>query len=171
MQAVPPVFFLEVKCQHTMPFWKHHALKPLDSSTLKSESQGPASEIQGIKENLENDKNDGPEEEEDETDNDSKWADIPAALKGQTFEESMNQKIVTMGEFLEGLKYQVQFQDYCMLRALEHDSGSFLQLAKACLSKERWMRLTRGPTPTTWGKSTNNAMFYHPRLLSPDVDP
>jgi hypothetical protein len=154
-----------------MPFWQHHALRPLDGSTLESELQGPASEIQGIKENLKNDENNRPEEDDDKTDNDSEWADIPAALEGQRFEESMNQKIVTMGEFLEGLKYQVQFWDYHMLRALEHDGGSFLRLAEACLSKERRMRSTRGPTPTTWGKSTNNAMFYHPRLLSPDVDP
>ena len=167
VQAVPPVFFLEVTRQRTTPFWKHAALKLLDSNTSESTTNGNDEGIQRVEEGDENEPEEGSEGvgDDDDDDDDDEWAEMPLEVERQTFEESFNQKIVTMGEFLEGLKYQVQFRDHRMLKALEREGRSFLRLAEACLTKEK----SRGPAPTTWGKSTSMAMFYRPRPS--DVDP
>jgi hypothetical protein len=45
-----------------------------------------------------------------------------------------------------------------MLQALECEGASFLQLVRACMSKER--KKTGGKT---WDKSVGSAMFYHMR--------
>ena len=60
------------------------------------------------------------DDEENDDDKEEDQGDIQAALHdGLTFEEVMNEKIATIGDSLEGLKYQVQFQDHCMLQVLE----------------------------------------------------
>ena len=56
----------------------------------------------------------------DKDDEEKEQGDIQAALHdGLTFEEAMNKKIATIGDFLEGLKYQVRFWDHHMLQVLE----------------------------------------------------
>jgi hypothetical protein len=92
------------------------------------------------------------------------------ARKGRTFEEAMYENISTISEFMEGLRYQVQFWDDGMLQTLEREGVSFLWLAKTCLSKERQMKSTRGTSPTTWEKSTSNTMFYRSRPKQSDED-
>jgi len=150
VQAVPPVFFLKVTHQQTTPFWKHAALKLLDSNTSESTTNGHNEGIQRVEEGDENEPEEGSEgvSNNNNDNNDDEWAEMPLEVKQQTFEESFNQKIVTMGEFLEGLKYQVQFRDHHMLKALEWEGRSFLQLVEACLTKEK----SRGPALTMWGK-------------------
>lgn len=66
----------------------------------------------------------------------------------KTFEEAMNDHISNILQFVEGLRYQVQFRDEEMLQALEREGGSFLRFARACTSKER--KKTAG---RTWDKS------------------
>ena len=51
-------------------------------------------------------------------DNEDDLLDI-GSKGGQTFKESMREKINVLQDFLGGLKYQVQFRDGCMLQALE----------------------------------------------------
>ncbi|KAF8525837.1 hypothetical protein BU17DRAFT_83333 [Hysterangium stoloniferum] len=87
--------------------------------------------------------------------------------EGLTFGEAMNKDIKTIGEFLEGLKYQVQFSDHHMLQVLEQEGGSFLRLV-ACLSKERHLQSTLTRRPSTWEQQTTTAMFYCSRPTSSD---
>jgi hypothetical protein len=61
-------------------------------------------------------------------------------------------------DFAKGLRHQLQFRDRRMLNTLQREGGSFLRLARACLEKERRMNSTRGPTVSTWEKSTSSAM-------------
>jgi len=85
-------------------------------------------------------------------------------LSGMTFEEAINDDIEVITEFLAGLRFQVQFRDERMLKALEREGAGFLRFASACLSKEKRLRSKRGEGQlSTWEKSTITAMFYRAR--------
>ena len=72
--------------------------------------------------------------------------------------------IRTMREFADGLDYQRQFRDGCMLQALEREGAGFKRLmTAACLTKQRLMRNTRGNHPSMWEQETSSAMFYRAR--------
>jgi hypothetical protein len=84
------------------------------------------------------------------------------------FEEAMNAEIDTITEFAQGLRYQIQFQDEHMLRALQREGASFLCFGKACLSREKQM--VRGTAASTWGKSTSSAIFYCTQPTASDTN-
>ncbi|KAJ6586198.1 hypothetical protein B0H19DRAFT_925748, partial [Mycena capillaripes] len=73
-------------------------------------------------------------------------------------------------DFADGLEYQRQFQDSRMLDTLEREGASFLRLADNCLSRERRVNSTRSTAPSTWERSTSNAMFYRTRPVLSDRD-
>lgn len=167
VQPVPPIFFLEVKRRRTAPVWKHCLLKPCEEEALPA-GDDLGSVVAGIDDPEEDGSgSDSGSDEDDEEDE----AEMRAALQGGlTYEEAMNENITKIGDFLEGLRYQVQFRDRRMLQVLEREGGSFLRLADACLSKERRMRSTRGESPTTWEPQTSVAMFYRSRPARSDAN-
>lgn len=162
MQRIPPTFFLEAKLYRELPFWRHESLKPLEEYEADSTEiiAGPTEGVDendvGGEENEDDDEDEeGEEDVEDEDDEDSTHQN-----HGRTFEEALTEDIDLIVEFAKGLKHQLQFRDRRMLNALEREGASFLRLAKACMEKERRMNSTRGPTVSTWEKSTSSAMFY-----------
>lgn len=142
---MPVIFSLEVKRRRTTPFWRHQTLKP-----LAGELPMPMIESDNCEGG-----NDGSEDEFDDELVDTQWGD-----RGKTFGEAMNDHISTVIQFVEGLRYQVQFRDEGMLQALEREGASFLRFARACIGKER--KKTAG---RMWDKSESvgSAMFYRPR--------
>jgi len=82
----------------------------------------------------------GSDSESDDDDDDDEMEMRVALQGGLTYEEAMNENITKIGNFLEGLRYQVQFRDRRMLQVLEREGGSLLRLADACLNKERRMQ-------------------------------
>ncbi|KAJ6473033.1 hypothetical protein C8R45DRAFT_1163371 [Mycena sanguinolenta] len=160
MKPVPPVFFLEVKCQRTAPFWVHPLLRPL------SDNSGAGTNPSGVEEQQaevplnnatdSNEENDGDDDEDD-------LIDTQIGVDQPTFLEVMDEKIETVAEFLKGLRYQRQFRDQRMLQTLEREGTSFFRLAKVCLRKEKRLTSTRGEAPSTWDPSTSSAMFYRAR--------
>ncbi|KAJ7625689.1 hypothetical protein FB45DRAFT_979820 [Roridomyces roridus] len=164
-RRVPPVFFLEVKRQRTVPFWAHPSLRPAADGTGSTDADTTA--MAGT----DSDEDEPPRRAghggggmsdfEDDDDDDDVVDTQKLEEDGQTFVEAMDDGIDTLIQFAEGLKYQRQFRDQRMLQALQREGASFLRLAKACLSKEK--RSTRGTTPSTWDKSIGSAMFYRPR--------
>ena len=167
VQPVSPKFFLEVKRQRTVPFWKHPDLKPLvEESSSGRETMGIITE--GTLGRINNDLASNDEELEDE---DEEEALIDMGRKdGQTFDETLDEWIHTMREFANGLEYQRQFRDGRMLQAVERDGMSFKRMMDACLLKERRMRSTRGETPSTWEQATSSAMFYRARPAQSDIN-
>ena len=89
---------------------------------------------------------------------------VEARGEGSTFEEAVNANIDLIAEFVQGLRYQVQFRDQQMLNMLEREGTGFLCLARVCMEKEKRSKSTRGgETPTMWEKSTITTMFYRSR--------
>jgi len=167
---VPPVFFLEVSRNRTVPFWSHSSLIPLnnDHIPLQSSASTPAASTSG-KDNpvnmaaLEEDADDVPDEEDDDlvdTEAEHLW-------NGRgTFGERMETHIDLIRDFCQGLVYQIQFQDHRFLNTLEREGAGFLRLAQNCLSREHRRNTARSSTPTTWERSTANAMFYRSRPVT-----
>lgn len=162
MQRVPPIFFLEAERNRELPFWRHESLKPLEEYEADL-TEIVAGTTKGADENDIGDEHNEDEDEEEEEDEDDEDEEITHQHGGHTFEEALTEDIDLIVEFAKGLKYQLQFRDQRMLNALEREGASFLRLAKACMEKERRMNSTRGPTVSTWEKSTNGAMFYRTR--------
>jgi hypothetical protein len=52
-----------------------------------------------------------------------------------------------------------------MLKTLEWEGASFLQLAKACLTQERRMNMTRGLSPMTWEQGTMGCGTEHNHVI------
>ncbi|KAJ6632304.1 hypothetical protein B0H10DRAFT_2251482, partial [Mycena sp. CBHHK59/15] len=131
--CVPPVFFLEVRCQPTAPFWVHPALRPLDEADTSEgtpDSEDPLHAQAAL---------DTTPASDDEDDN---FIDTQGSEeKHQTFLGSMDEDIDTILEFAKGLQYQRQLRDQHML-TLEREGVSFLRLARACLGKEKCLRST-----------------------------
>lgn len=165
IQPVSPLFFLEVRCQQTVPIWSHPLLKPSGEDLAVPQKVAEGGEGEDADDG--EDADGGEDANEDEDDSDDEDDDIQgfqlALQEGLTFEESMKENIKAIGDFLEGLKYQVQFRDHHMLQVLEREGSSFLRLAKTCLGKERQMRTTRGSSPSTWKPETSITMFYRSR--------
>jgi len=77
-----------------------------------------------------------------------------------TFRERFLRKINGYRDFLDGLEYQLQFEDERMLETVEREGTGFWRLAQNCLSRERRMNTSRGSLPVTWERETSNVMFY-----------
>ncbi|KAF8879542.1 hypothetical protein CPB84DRAFT_1657737, partial [Gymnopilus junonius] len=165
---VPPVFFLEAKRHRTAPIWRHPGLKLIDEGPTEAGEDEPLPQINDNQVEItpSSPGADIPPDDEDEDDEDD-LLDM-GSKTGQTFDESMKEKINILRDFLGGLEYQIQFRDGRMLQALEREGAGLLRMAKACLSKERRMRSTRGETPSTWEQSTSSAMFYRSRAARSD---
>lgn len=73
-------------------------------------------------------------------------------VDGRTFEEAMKGDIDLILDFARGLRHQIQFRDQRVLNACQREDTSFLQLAKACIDKEKRMNSTRAATVATWVK-------------------
>jgi len=154
VHPVHPVFFLEVKWQRTTPFWVHASLVPLNSAPDTPAHNTLAAEVQQ--------NNDG--ESDDGNDSDNEPVDTGMDINNHaTFRENFTNHIQTIRNFCDGLEYQIQFNDHRMLDILEREGASFLRLAENCLSRERRQNSSRMGAPTTWGRSTMNAMFYRAR--------
>ena len=59
------------------------------------------------------------------------------------YQRRMRRHIALIRDFCDGLEYQLPFNDYRMLEALEREGGRFLRLVEDCLGKEG--RLKVGP--------------------------
>jgi hypothetical protein len=168
---VPPIFFLEVSRNRTLPFWSHSSLvplgDPLQSSTPTTAAFIPINDHAVNLATVEDDGEDVHDEDEDDlvdTEADRVW-------NGRgTFGERMAAHINLIREFCQGLEHQVQFQDHRFLNALERDGAGFLRLAQNCMSRERRRNTRRSSTPTTWERSTGNAMFYRARPVPSEQD-
>ena len=69
--------------------------------------------------------------------------------------------IIQIGhDFLDGLEYQLQFQDLQMLETVEQESTCFLHLAEDCLAVENQENVNRGSRIRTWDSAHANAMYY-----------
>ena len=171
VQPVPPTFFLQVKRNRTLPFWQHPTLVPLEgklSNTANSSHTTPATDDDD--DNEREPCGEASDEDEDDAENIVDTEATPWACDGGTYRERLVNNITTIWDFCDGLKYQLQFEDWQMLETLEQEGAPFLRLAKACLGRERRSNTTRGTSPTTWDPATSSAMFYRTRLRHKDVD-
>jgi hypothetical protein len=87
----------------------------------------------------------------------------PGSGSRATFRERLNERIQLLREFADGLEYQRQFTDHQMLETLERDGAGLFRLAKNCLSRERRLNSSRSSSPTTWERTTSNALYYRAR--------
>jgi len=165
---VPPTFFLEVKRNRTTPFWLHRVLQPDSRPTLpvSPSPEGPSLAEQGNRNEFEG---------YDDNDNDNGDIVDMQSLAGTfrdhaTFRERFLRKINGYRDFLDGLEYQLQFEDERMLETVEREGTGFWRLAQNCLSRERRMNTSRGSSPVTWERETSNAMFYRTRPPRCDMD-
>ncbi|KAI9428697.1 hypothetical protein BJY52DRAFT_1133908 [Lactarius psammicola] len=81
----------------------------------------------------------------------------------KTCKEEMENHIHLIRDFCDGLEFQVKFQDPRFLRTLEKEGAGFFRLAQNCLSRERRQNSSRAASPSTWERSTVNALFYRSR--------
>ena len=172
---IDPQFFLEVTRNRCSPFWSHPSLKPLATAEdvtkagALAATQGAGDgdgdgEVDGYKrvnaaiygfEDL----NGEFEDDDDLIDTEGRVGDMDKA----TFEEKMEDYIRIFRDFCDGLEYQVKFRDTRFLGTLEKDGAGFINFARNCLSRERRYNSSREASPTTWERSTSNAMFYRSR--------
>ena len=176
---VDPQFFLEVTRNRCSPFWSHPSLKPLATaedvteadSLAVTQGAGDADrdadadagadgykrlntamyEFEGLNGEFEDD--------DDLIDTEGGVGEMDQA----TFEKKMEDYIRIIRDFCDGLEYQVKFRDTRFLGTLEKDGAGFLNFARNCLSRERRYISSREVSPTTWERSTSNAMFYRSR--------
>ena len=78
---------------------------------------------------------------------------VEARGEGSTFEEAMDANVDLIAEFVQGLRYQIQFRDQRMLNTLEREGAGFLRLARACMEKEKKLQSTRGEKHQQRGRS------------------
>ena len=88
----------------------------------------------------------------------------------RTFNEHLDDNISLIRNFLDGLEYQRQFGDHCMLETLERNGAGFFHLARNCLDREHRQNSSRASSPTMWEQATANAMYYWTRPRSADQD-
>ena len=182
---VNPRFFLEVTRNRTLPFWSHPSLKPLAMATDDTEATEPESDhpmeagddgddrpynrlnMAGYNYEVGSDE-DGDDEDGEGDDGEGEDGLIDIEERGvntdkTAYKEKMEHYIRIIREFCDGLEYQVKFQDPRFLTTLEKDGAGFFRLAQNCLSRERRLNSSRAASPTTWEKSTANALFYRAR--------
>ncbi|KAK6996319.1 hypothetical protein R3P38DRAFT_2566074, partial [Favolaschia claudopus] len=156
-------FFLEVTRNRTTPFWSHPSLQPL--GLPPSPSTSPILAVPSSRRIAAG--QDQPPAD-DEEDPDEELTELVRARA--TFDERLTETVAKLRDFCDGLEYQRQFHDSRMLDAVEREGNSFFRLIDQCLTRERRANSTRGAAPTTWDKSTSNAMFYRTRPTNADKD-
>ncbi|KAJ7472293.1 hypothetical protein B0H11DRAFT_1729696 [Mycena galericulata] len=159
VHPVDPIFFLEVTRNRTTPFWSHPTLRPLDAAPAPSTSPILSTPHNIIPHNA---AHPDPGDDSDE--------ELVEVRSGATFDERLTSALAKIRDFCDGMEYQRQFHDSRMLDSLEREGASFFRLIDHCLSRERRENSTRAPAPTTWEKSTANAMFYRSRPVPSDRD-
>lgn len=164
VRSVPTIFFKEACRARSTPFWKHPKLIPHlpDDTTGTNEPSRDADKDESGDEadySCDDDDASDVEEEGDE----EMAAALGDGLAGSTFEEEMAGKIDTLIQFAEGLRFQVQFRDQRLLKALEREGGGLWRVMTDCLEKERRAQSTRGSNPGTWDNKTNTAMWFRAR--------
>ena len=180
--SVDPKFFLEVTRNRCSPFWSHPSLKPL-ANTEDIMEEGALAATQGAGDGDGDGDGDGngdgngyhrvnaaiygiealngesEDDDDDLVDTEGRVGEMDKAM----FEGKMEDYIRMIRNFCDGLEYQVKFRDTWFLRTLEKDGAGFINLARNCLSRERRYNSSREASPTTWERSTSNALFYRSR--------
>lgn len=169
VHPVDPVFFLEVQRNRTLPFWSHPALVPILPPTGPTQTQVQATSIVVAPVVIQRLSRAGQDPDSDDdgvgSDDDDDLVDMgaPSSAAHATFDDRLTTYLQTIREFCDGLEYQRKFQDSRFLDTLEREGAGFLRLAGNCLSRERRENSTRSAAPTTWERSTANAMLYRSR--------
>ena len=163
-QPVDPRFFLEVTRNCTLPIWSHPSLKPLVAPADVTEPDKGMTAEGGVEDKPYNRQNMAGFDIGEESD-DSALVDTEEGGDGmkKAYKEKMEHYIRTIREFCDGLEYQIKFQDPRFLTTLEKDGAGFIRLAENCLSRERRLNSSRAASPSTWERSTANALFYRAR--------
>jgi hypothetical protein len=65
-------------------------------------------------------------------------------LDPDEYQRRMRRHIALIRDFCDGLEYQLPFNDYRMLDALEQEGGQFLRLVEDCLGKEGRLKASLG---------------------------
>ena len=167
---VDPRFFLKVTRNRCLPFWSHPSLKPLTApedvtevdeaiTTESGDGDGDAYDQVNTAGYGFEDSNVESEDDDGLIDTEGGASDVDKA----TFKQKMEDYIHIIRDFCDGLEYQIKFQDTQFLTTLEKDGAGFIKFAENCLSQERRHNSSRAASPTTWEKSTSNAMFYRSR--------
>ncbi|KAF8209757.1 hypothetical protein K438DRAFT_1571798 [Mycena galopus ATCC 62051] len=162
VHPVHPIFFLQVTRNRTTPFWSHPTLRPLGAPPATSTSPALADFTSGTAGHYELSQAHDPGEDSDE--------ELVEIRAGATFDERLTSTLSKIRDFCDGLDYQRQFRDSRLLDTLEREGGSFFRFLDNCLSRERRENSTRSAPPTTWERSTANAMFYRTRPVRADRD-
>ncbi|KIJ91838.1 hypothetical protein K443DRAFT_467771 [Laccaria amethystina LaAM-08-1] len=110
-QRIPAIFFLEARRFREAPFWRHPSLKAL-YETETEEGRAGNGNRRVVEDSVDIDEAEldgGDSGDEDEF-------DVGNALEaaqgtGLTFEEAIKEDTDLLDEFLQGLRYQVQFRD------------------------------------------------------------
>lgn len=162
-------FFLEVTRNRTLPFWSHPSLKPISTSTeievdqetaaVGDENEEASKEPYNRVNTAENEV-DGSDFEDEDVD---ALVDTWENGGDKTYREEMEDYIHLIRDFCDGLEYQIKFQDRRFLSTLQKDGARFFQFAQNCLSREKRQNSSRAASPTTWERSTANALFYRSR--------
>ena len=162
---VDPRFFLEVTRNRTLPIWSHPALKPLITPADATEPVNPMTTAGGVEDTVFERQNMAGYEIEEGSDDDSGIVDTEGRGDNtrEAYKEKMEHYIRTIRDFCEGLEYQIKFRDPRFLITLEKDGAGFFRLAENCLSREKRQNSSRAVSPSTWERSTANAMFYRAR--------
>ncbi|KAK7005430.1 hypothetical protein R3P38DRAFT_2556878, partial [Favolaschia claudopus] len=153
-------FFRHVVRNRTVPFWSHPLLKPLNPELVMNPAPRA---VELVSQQPTDDAVDS--DDEDGMDMGSEDEEMPCwtPAERQTFDERLTSLVGTLREFADAMEYQRQFQDSRMLNTVEREGASLFRLAESCFSRERRANSTRGPQPSTWERSTVNAMFYRTR--------
>ena len=167
---VDPQFFLQVTRNRSLPFWSHPSLKPLAAAedvlepdryaaTDGDDGDGDTyNRVNAARCEIE-DSSIESEDEDGLIDTEGRCGDVDKAK----FKEKMESYIHIIRKFCDGLEFQVKFQDSRFLATLEKDGAGFIRLAQNCLSRERRHNSSRAASPSTWERTTSNAMFYRSR--------
>ena len=157
VHPIPPVF-LKVKHHQTVPFWRHEKLIPL--IPLETGMEIPiVMNIWRVVENAE-DRNEFKDEEfNDELDSNIIDTASSAIVTGMMFDEHVEEQVELLQNFADGLKYQTQFGNTCMLDWMEREGATLFRFVESCLSHECCMNSMGGSSPTIWEKATSTSMF------------
>lgn len=165
---VDPRFFLEVTRNRTTPFWSHPSLKPISAPTeeIEADQRTPIgdddnqaySRVNAAATRMDNLDLDS---EDDDDLIDTRENRGNSEKKG--CKEEMENYVRLIRDFCDGLEFQVKFQDPRFLNTLEREGALFFNFAQNCLSRERRANSSRAASPSTWERSTANAIFYQSR--------
>ena len=154
----------------TLPFWSHSSLKPISISTeeikgyeetaaVGDENDIVSGEPYNQVNTVENEVNGSDFEDEDANALINTW-ESGGDLEKKMYKEEMENYIHLIRDFCDSLEYQIKFQDCQFLSTLQKDGARFFQFAQNCLDCEKRQNSSQSASPTTWERSTANALFY-----------